>query len=368
MIPRTPLRDRPVAALALLSALVIAGLSIGTDTAGALGIGPTITTSALPSGTIGSSYAVTLGVSGGTAPYTWSIATGGLPGGLVLNSAGVLSGIPGVVGNTVVTLKCTDSTGLTTTRRITLAVVRQAPVAAELAIITKLGRLFELGTSTLSTAALSGAGNSVAITATPFGAGWVVSKTGHVTPIGGAPAFGSLKKRQKQGDVAAIALTRDARGYWIATGSGQVFAFGNARVLGRPPRLSRDVQIVAMAGDPAASGYWLLASSGSVYRYGAAADFAPPGQQGMVAIAPTSSGAGYWLVSRAGEVRAFGDAAPLPSLATNAGATVVAAVPTPSGMGLWLVTNTGRTYSLGAAAPLTSTTALAPAANVVGAA
>src|SRR6185312_5980448 len=46
------------------------------------------------SGTVGSSYSVTLSATGGTGPYGWSISSGTLPAGLNLSTAGILSGTP----------------------------------------------------------------------------------------------------------------------------------------------------------------------------------------------------------------------------------------------------------------------------------
>ena len=53
-----------------------------------------ITTSSLPNGTLGVAYSQTLAASGGMAPYTWTVASGTLPAGLVLSSNGVISGTP----------------------------------------------------------------------------------------------------------------------------------------------------------------------------------------------------------------------------------------------------------------------------------
>jgi hypothetical protein len=55
----------------------------------------TVTTSSLPTGQTGNTYAATLQAQGGTAPYKWSLSSGTLPAGLSLNSAtGAISGIP----------------------------------------------------------------------------------------------------------------------------------------------------------------------------------------------------------------------------------------------------------------------------------
>lgn len=57
----------------------------------------TITTSSIPSGTVGSPYSQALQATGGTGPYTWAITAGqaGLTGiGMSFSSAGILSGTP----------------------------------------------------------------------------------------------------------------------------------------------------------------------------------------------------------------------------------------------------------------------------------
>jgi hypothetical protein len=60
----------------------------------------TISPPSLPPAKTGSAYLATLGASGGTAPYAWSIASGVLPAGLTLNSTtGVISGTPQVPSN-----------------------------------------------------------------------------------------------------------------------------------------------------------------------------------------------------------------------------------------------------------------------------
>ena len=68
-----------------------------------------ISATALPSGQVGSSYAASLNVSGGTPGYTWSLASGRLPAGLALSSAGVISGTPTASGTSTFTVGVKDS-------------------------------------------------------------------------------------------------------------------------------------------------------------------------------------------------------------------------------------------------------------------
>jgi hypothetical protein len=67
------------------------------------------TPSPLASGALGVAYSATLAATGGTAPYTWSLASGSLPGGVTLSSAGVIAGTPTTYGPSTFTVKATDS-------------------------------------------------------------------------------------------------------------------------------------------------------------------------------------------------------------------------------------------------------------------
>jgi hypothetical protein len=86
------------------------------------GGGLTISTSALPTASVGSNYNVTLQVTGGTQPFTWSVQAGQLPFGLGLSPAGQVSGIPAVPGNYTFNARVADATGAFATRVLTLVV------------------------------------------------------------------------------------------------------------------------------------------------------------------------------------------------------------------------------------------------------
>src|SRR5450756_1044673 len=81
-----------------------------------------ITTSSLPAGTVGVAYAQALGASGGTPPYTWSVASGSLPAGLSLAAGGTISGTPGTAGSSSFTVRVTDSASASATAALSLAI------------------------------------------------------------------------------------------------------------------------------------------------------------------------------------------------------------------------------------------------------
>lgn len=66
--------------------------------------------SPLPSGTVGTAYAILLTSSGGTPPLSWSVVSGALPVGLTLNpSTGQISGTPTTAGSSTFTIRAQDS-------------------------------------------------------------------------------------------------------------------------------------------------------------------------------------------------------------------------------------------------------------------
>ena len=143
--------------------------------------GLTITTATLPSGTVGTSYtATTLAATGGTPPYSWSAS--GLPSGLSISSAGVISGMPTASGSFSVTLKVTDSAQATATQTFTIT------VAAALTITTAALPNATVGTPYSQTLTASGSGTfawSVSTGALP--AGITLSSAGSLSGTPTAP-------------------------------------------------------------------------------------------------------------------------------------------------------------------------------------
>lgn len=69
-----------------------------------------ISTTSLSSAAVGSTYSASLQASGGSTPYSWSIASGSLPAGLTLDaSSGVISGTPTTAQSSSFTVQVSDS-------------------------------------------------------------------------------------------------------------------------------------------------------------------------------------------------------------------------------------------------------------------
>jgi hypothetical protein len=88
-----------------------ASAAVGFVTANKL----SILTSTLPAAQTGAPYSATLVSSGGTPPYTWSVASGSLPQGFALASTGSISGTAVQVGTYTFTIKVTDAAAQTQT-------------------------------------------------------------------------------------------------------------------------------------------------------------------------------------------------------------------------------------------------------------
>ncbi|MBL7490541.1 ExeM/NucH family extracellular endonuclease [Frankia sp. AgB1.9] len=94
----------------------------------------TVTSPGTLNATVGTAIApVTLAATGGTAPYTWTAT--GLPAGLAISTAGVLSGTPTAAGTSSVTATATDSAAATGSVSFTVQVVDAAPTTTPIAAI-----------------------------------------------------------------------------------------------------------------------------------------------------------------------------------------------------------------------------------------
>jgi len=85
----------------------------------------TVAPTALPGGTYGSVYPnQTITASGGTAPYTFAVTAGALPGGLSLSSSGVVSGTPSAAGTFNFTVTATDANSFKGSQAYTVVIAQ----------------------------------------------------------------------------------------------------------------------------------------------------------------------------------------------------------------------------------------------------
>ena len=91
-----------------------------------------VTTATLPDGTATiAGYSQTLAATGGTAPYTWSVVAGALPGGLTLTGAtGVIAGTPAAAGDFAFTVRATDAAAVTADKALTIHIAAAPGVLA----------------------------------------------------------------------------------------------------------------------------------------------------------------------------------------------------------------------------------------------
>jgi cellulase/cellobiase CelA1/aryl-phospho-beta-D-glucosidase BglC (GH1 family) len=138
------------------------GVAVGGSTSN-----PTVTTSTLPGGTVGSAYSQTLSATGGTGPYAWSLSAGALPNGITLSNAGVLRGTPSSVGTANFTVQVSDSSTPVKTATKVLSLVVAALPAISISDVTVTLTPAAGGSGYLSTNGnqiVDAAGNPVRIT------------------------------------------------------------------------------------------------------------------------------------------------------------------------------------------------------------
>jgi len=130
-----------------------------------------ITTTSLPSGSVGAAYSATLAASGGTAPYSWSVTSGALPAGLALAAAtGVISGSPtGAVSASPIGFTLSDSSTPAQTATATLNLTITAAISTAMSVTISPARA---GLTITQPLTLSATTND------PAGVHWSISPSG----------------------------------------------------------------------------------------------------------------------------------------------------------------------------------------------
>ena len=250
---------------------------------------PTIAlpSAALPTATLGISYSTSNAApaSGGTAPYSYALIAGALPSGIMLNATtGVISGIPGALGNYSFTVQATDSsTGTgpyTGNRAYSINVVDQPPIAAD----STLTLPYNAPATNVPLALSGGPATSVAVVSAPSHGTVLVTGPASVTyqPVAGYAGPDSFTYRANNtGGPSALAtvsvtvanpvLSVSAAGVLtaaVATAYSQTFTFNggaqpwtNYAVAGLPPGVTvtaTAANSVTVSGTPTQAGSFNL--------------------------------------------------------------------------------------------------------------
>ena len=145
---------------------------------------PSVSTTTLSTGTVGTAYSATLAASGGVTPDTWSITAGTLPVGLMLNpSTGAITGTPTASGTSNITVKVTDADGLTATKGFAITIDQQPAITSANNVTFTVNTVgsFTVTSTAFPTAALTESG------ALPSGVTFVDNGNGTAT-LGGTSA------------------------------------------------------------------------------------------------------------------------------------------------------------------------------------
>jgi len=139
-----------------------------TVTLTGVGTCPAIAVSgSLPNGTVGTLYAGVITASGDDGPYTFSVASGTLPGGLTLSAGGVLAGTPVATGTFLFNVQATVANGCSGNTSFTVNVV-PAPIVLTAAPATVTFGIVPASTTATQTVTLTNVSATPIVVTTPF--------------------------------------------------------------------------------------------------------------------------------------------------------------------------------------------------------
>ncbi len=116
------------------------GPASGRSTAVTPNVSPSLAFATPPNGEVGVAYSRPLSVTGGTAPFVWSVSAGTMPPGLSLApSSGMLGGTPTTAGSFTFTVRVVDSSNQSATRAVSIEIAPAptltfSPAAGEVSI------------------------------------------------------------------------------------------------------------------------------------------------------------------------------------------------------------------------------------------
>ncbi len=248
---------------------------------------------ALPTATVATTYSQSFTANGGTAAYSYALASGAFPAGLSLDAAGTLSGTPTADGSFTFTVQATDTHGATATSgSYSLEVRIQAPIANATTATVAANSSANGITPNLT----GGTAASVAIAAPPsHGTATVAGNTFSYTPAAGFSGADSFT-------------------YTAANTTG-TSAAATVTVTVSPPTFAFTPAAGALAGVTVADAYDLtiIAANGTApYTYAVTGGALPAGltlaADGRLSGTPTADGAATFTVTATDANNATGTA------------------------------------------------------------
>jgi hypothetical protein len=184
-----------------------------------------VITPSLPVGYVGIPYANAVTATGGTPPYTWTVASGALPGGLTLSPTGTIVGTPAVKGSFAFIVRATDAVVATGERSLSIFIYDDGDEIpggtvgpGALQIVTLTLPSAQLGQFYSATIAASG-GTKPYVFSVLDGSlppGLTINQQGMLsgTPLGGAGSFSFTVRVTDSADPAGMAT----RSYTLIVG------------------------------------------------------------------------------------------------------------------------------------------------------
>lgn len=203
--PTTATSSSVTVSVLVADAVAARDTAVGTFVIAAL---PTLLEATPPAGDVGAAYSLPSTHTGGTGPFTYSLASGTLPDGLTLDpTTGIISGSPTAGGSSTVTVRLTDGFGQTADNQITIVVRTPSSVSlsASTATVTAASPYVTF-TATVAPNTVTG---RVTFTAT----GLTGPRTGQTWVIGSFPISGSTASvRTRLGAAGGFDITASFAG------------------------------------------------------------------------------------------------------------------------------------------------------------
>ena len=171
-----------------------------------------IGTPSLPDGTVNQAYSQTLWSVAGTAPVSYTVSQGSLPGGLTLSGDGVLSGTPTTTGSFTFSVQATDSSSspVKTAKSYTVTIKEQPAPAQVLVTSQNSNSLTSIDPTSQQTSTISVGGSQSALAVSPTGRAVYVGTGTSVDGIDLATdqQLGTVSEAG-HGGIAALGVTPD---------------------------------------------------------------------------------------------------------------------------------------------------------------